>query len=320
MATDMEEAFFSIIIDAAIKMAEFSKSKLFIIHDSSDGTRSVFGDRDLINCFQSGQLTPGAADKIIPGQREEQLDGLLSGSDVSFSEKQRSGFCKDRIKSFQRKQQNENHATAEVKRGKLMNNAELSDCDMKPVTEDVDCKDTDDVSDEKPDWGDDNEADLNFEPKESSSATLYGSKYEGYMKNRRALSALNYNNKTTNLNCKSNESLTGSSGDKESEKDERRSAASSNINGHCDSLEDCRTNSSATDTLKEVQSNGDKTIRKHCGLCPPHSSKAYTLKGYRKHKAGFHDRKVVCPICDAAFPTEYYLKRHEGTRGCPRKL
>ena len=181
IATEMETAYFSIIIEAALKMANISQSKLFIVHDSSDGLRHLCGDQDLINCFQSGDLIPQSSDELLnfKGPWEDHSDGSVSESGLFMSAEDDSGYLREksghgkrsgmkRRSSLMRR----DYVASETQKRRRLSKAEPEDAEIKPVltlTENDFDDDDDDLDDV-----DNDPLDSDFEIGKSPSSAAAG--------------------------------------------------------------------------------------------------------------------------------------------------
>ena len=63
--SEMETSFLKIFTNAAAKMADLTESKVFIVFESSDGSRQIGGNQELVTSFQSGYLLPQPTDEVI---------------------------------------------------------------------------------------------------------------------------------------------------------------------------------------------------------------------------------------------------------------
>ena len=87
IVSEMEASFLNIFMEAAAKMADLTKSKLFVVFESSDGSRQIGGNRELVTTFQSGYLLPQPSDVVLgdsteqfqPGSNLEADFGSISG-------------------------------------------------------------------------------------------------------------------------------------------------------------------------------------------------------------------------------------------------
>ena len=99
--SDMESSFLTIFIDAASKMADLTKSKLFVVFQSSDGSRQIGGNNELVSTFQSGFLMPQPSDGVLGERTERFPTGLnleadfanISGVDVGVSDQYCQWSC-----------------------------------------------------------------------------------------------------------------------------------------------------------------------------------------------------------------------------------
>jgi len=164
IATEMESSFFSIIIEAAIKMAHISESQIFILHDSSDGLRHLHGDDNLIDQFQSGHLVSKYSDKVYKGQSEDHLeveDSIAATGHLISSEAGREN------RSLKRKNSSlflPESATTETKRTRTCKSVPEED-EVKPVLT-LAAHDFDDDDDYN---NDENMSDSDFDSKRKSS-------------------------------------------------------------------------------------------------------------------------------------------------------
>jgi len=107
IVSEMEASFLNIFMEAAAKMADLTKSKLFVVFESSDGSRQIGGNRELVTTFQSGYLLPQPSDVVLgdsteqfqPGSNLEADFGSISGfTEVNGHDENKSGTKRHRAR------------------------------------------------------------------------------------------------------------------------------------------------------------------------------------------------------------------------------
>ena len=274
-------AFFSVIVEAAVKMADIAESKLLIVHETSDGSRRLAGHDDLIASFKSGDLVSRLTDSTY-GKPEASF-GVFVSSDES-----KNG---DRVRNHLKKRAaNHSEFPGSRKRRKCNEMIEI-DAD-------------DSASDIKPALN--NEED--FELVEDGVEEILGVEYEDSllrddpMTTADDLSSANKYSFSGSL-IERTENVTDG-GSHWGESDHQNKPPGRPKKGQIRVINPPK------------KSNQTQVVKKRCKFCPNDDRTLYTIGSYKYHVAAVHERKQACPFCDKGFKDRYHMKRHVNSGVC----
>ena len=332
MVTQMETAFLSIFCDAAMQVANLADSQVFLLFESSEGCRRIGGDDSMLADFQAGRLFPRSTDQLFE----------KAGKGVPLRTSVRPGTFFDQKASVERREAENtdefpmnivNREATAIRRKRRQNldaAATTGDVKIKRLKKGNESRNIDDGSES--DYDENNGLELQILPLNISNEEdfmLYhdvdddsvedGARDGVSYSRKNALSAEKRRNDDDDVNDDVDWSSKLLRKDKPVTDREWNDGDGdcSAVDGPTVSLEDSgpgvkgqHLKKSLVARSDQFEQSGSRTERRRCGLCPASNSRTYTLKSYHKHKAGKHDRKLVCPQCQRGFPSDYYLSRH----------
>jgi len=310
--SEMETSFLKIFTNAAAKMADLTESKVFIVFESSDGSRQIGGNQELVTSFQSGYLLPQPTDEVI-GETTYQFQPKMNSESHRTSNSDHrivNGFggnkagtkrhcgrgCCDGRKRYR--------PAKEVE--KVSSNKYL--LKMKPRWT-MGEREQENVGDADIVYAGYFDQEANYDSKENfvdqgQDQAAENDPQENFNPNPDYDPKANYVNQDVDQDRDHDYDPTDNVVDEDQD---------SNIDTKTYSDQDSDYNPKAEwqDVKTEKSSNNShkKKERIRCELCPP-NEKTYTREIYRRHKAAVHEKKFECPICSKGFSSLYYLNRH----------
>ena len=314
MVTQMETAFLSIFCDAAMRVANLADSQVFILFESSDGCRHIGGDDSMLAEFQAGQLFPRTTDQLF----EKAGKGVpLRTSGTFFDHK--APVERREAENTEESPINISNGQAPALRRKRRQNwgaaAATEDVKIKRLKKrnESDRRNIDDGSESDFEENDrsvllkhnvENEEDLMLYH-DVDDDNVEDAARDGASNSRE--NALSAGKKRNDNDDDVNDDVVDSLVDPWSSLLKKAKPDREWNDGDGD---DFAERGDGVKVKKSCDQGGPRTERRRCGLCPASNTRTYTLKSYHKHKAGKHDRKLVCPQCQRGFPSDYYIRKH----------